>query len=106
MQQQPPHPSTNKSPVGLQINSAGPIQCQCPHCGNQIQTRTETGLTVLGWICCLFNWGCCEQCVPGRRVCSNRKKKILMTDLIILQATKHYCPMCNQVIGEYTHRFQ
>ncbi|KAK6040179.1 hypothetical protein COOONC_22315 [Cooperia oncophora] len=62
----------------------------CPHCHQQILTKTEPKSGLLTWLLCggmaLFGcWLCCciPFCVDGCR------------------DTEHYCPNCRKLLGTY-----
>ncbi|KAK9729839.1 LITAF-like zinc ribbon domain [Popillia japonica] len=80
--------------VGAVPQAFGPHQqsATCPHCKQQIITRTETQAStkthIIALVLCLLGcWLCC--CIP---YCVDS-----------CQNKNHYCPHCNAYLGTFTH---
>ena len=56
-----------------------PLHMRCPCCRAAIWTRTENHISSMTWYC----FGCWSLCIES------------------LHDVKHYCPKCNQLLGEY-----
>ena len=71
------------------------MQVQCPHCQSMVLTRIEQDTSdkawLFGFLICLLGGSCvfglCLSCIP----CC----------LDSMQDTKHYCPTCKNMIGQY-----
>ena len=56
-----------------------PLHMRCPYCRAAIWTRTENHISCMTW----YFFGCWSLCIGS------------------LHDVKHYCPKCNQLLGEY-----
>ncbi|KAK9729840.1 LITAF-like zinc ribbon domain [Popillia japonica] len=92
----PPRPEATVTQVvvGAVPQAFGPHQqsATCPHCKQQIITRTETQAStkthIIALVLCLLGcWLCC--CIP---YCVDS-----------CQNKNHYCPHCNAYLGTFTH---
>uniref|UniRef100_A0A914EP27 LITAF domain-containing protein n=1 Tax=Acrobeloides nanus TaxID=290746 RepID=A0A914EP27_9BILA len=59
-----------------------PVKTVCPHCQQQILTRTEYKLGLMSWMLCLCVAICCLCCDFAKDV-------------------HHYCPQCGKWLGRY-----
>ncbi|GJQ70746.1 hypothetical protein Trydic_g678 [Trypoxylus dichotomus] len=89
---QPQSSTVTQVVVGAQPANFGPQQqaLNCPHCRQQIVTRTETKAStkthIIALILCLCGcWLCC--CIP---YCVDS-----------CQNKNHYCPHCSAYLGTY-----
>ena len=94
---QPQISSVQNVPMFVLPPQFGPqrMQVKCPHCNSMVITQIEQDTSdkawLFGFLICLLGglcvFGLCLSCIP---CCLNS-----------MQDTKHYCPACKNMIGQY-----